>query len=344
MKPMDTTKKAEQMYFPKTAPAGYPDLIVQSNQLTAGKYNLDLVDKRILYRIIEKVRIKFIEKRQDPTATLDLWGNLIVRLYPSDLDNIDNISRIYPKLQNFKSKVITIHDDDTWTAIGIVNYVKHYKKDNYIEVEVSKELLPHLVELSEQFTAYSLSVALSFKSQFTQRFYELCQRWKARGYFFYTVDELKEMFDIADQYKKFSDLKRFVIDKAKTELLDSFNSKIVPASDIYFDWAIKDKGGKMKNRNKTLEFFIYDKTADLYGEWGLPDYQYNTRILLNKYYSTDPNYIGRIINALNSVPVANKLFTRLQDKEYYYRNEMRLKTVDIARILRTIIKDDFQIQ
>lgn len=340
---MDTAKKEGQLYFPKTTAAGYPDLIVQSNQLTAAKYNLDLVDKRIFYRIIEKVRTTFIEKKQDPGATVDLWGNLIVRLLPSDLDNIDNISRIYPKLINFKSKTVTINDEHSWTAIGLVNYVKHNKRENYVEVEVSKELLPHLVELSEQFTAYSLSVAISFKSQFTQRFYELCQRWKAKGYFFYTVDELKEMFDIVDQYKKFSDLKRFVIDKAKTELLDSFNSKTIPASDIYFDWKVKDKDGKKKNKTNTLEFFIYDQSSDLYGNWGLADYKYNTRQILVKYYPTDRTYMERVLAALDSVSIANKIFTRLQDKEFYYKNEMRMNSHEIARILRTIIKEDFQI-
>jgi hypothetical protein len=53
-------------------------------------------------------------------------------------------------------------------------------KKGIAEIQVSHKLMPFLVELSSQYTAYSLHVAMSLKSKWSQRMYELCQNGKVQ--------------------------------------------------------------------------------------------------------------------------------------------------------------------
>lgn len=333
----------EQNYFPKSPPLLITDLVVQSNQITLAKYSLNLVEKRMLYIIIDKVRKKFVEKKEDTETQVDLFGNMTIQFKPSDLKELDNITRMYTLLSDFKSKSIQINTDDIWITVGLVNYVKHKKKENIIEIEVSKELVPHLVELSEKFTAYSFTVAISFKSIYTQRFYELCQMWRSSGYFFYTLDELREILDSENTYKLYADFRRNVLDKAQKELYESFISNEAPKAEIFFKYGVKSKKGVKKNQVNEIEFFIYDTDNDLFGNWQIPDYKYNIRILIAPYIKNDAKYVSRVLDSITSLEIANKMYVRLLDKKKYYVESQKTE-MEIAKIFRTILKEDFNIK
>jgi plasmid replication initiation protein len=67
------------------------------------------------------------------------------------------------------------HEDYEWLKLGLLT--GQNKKKGVAEVQISNVLMPFL-ELSSQFTTYSLSVAMSLKSKWSQRMYELCQSGK----------------------------------------------------------------------------------------------------------------------------------------------------------------------
>jgi hypothetical protein len=58
-------------------------------------------------------------------------------------------------------------DRDDWLTCGFINYT-HQKN-----CEIKFHKLPFLVELSSQYTTYSLHVAMSLKGKWSQRMYEL---------------------------------------------------------------------------------------------------------------------------------------------------------------------------
>jgi len=340
----ENKENEKQLYFPKTPDYRTPDVIFQSNYITLAKYDYDLVEKRLFYLLIDRVRRVYIEKKAEADTTLDLWGNLTIKIPSSELQKHANITRLYSKLHSFKNKSFEIiNEKGDWLAISLVNYIEHKKGKDYIEMEVSRKLLPYLVELSNTFTAYSLTVALSFKSIYTARFYELCHMWKNKGYFFYTVDELREKFSLEDNYKKFNDFKINVLDKAKDELYQSFSSDEKLKSEVYFDWSIKSKGGKKGNRVEELEFYIYDSLqSNLLGNWGLADFQYKIREKLNLYIKNDRTYINRIVENIKNVTVGNLVFCKLEGKINYYKEQYKTEN-DIARLIRVILKDDFDL-
>jgi plasmid replication initiation protein len=57
---------------------------------------------------------------------------------------------------------------------------------------------------------------MSFKSQFSMRFYELLSNQKTP--LIYSIEQLKEMFCVTDKYERINDFIRYVVDAAKKEL------------------------------------------------------------------------------------------------------------------------------
>ncbi|MDH6311060.1 hypothetical protein M2451_003896 [Dysgonomonas sp. PFB1-18] len=327
----------------KTEKKHYPDMIVQANEITLAKYSYDLIEKRVLYIIIDKVRKKYIEELPVVENTSeDLFGNLTIRFTPSELKEVDNMTRIYDRLNQFKQKSFEINNEEEWASINLLTRASHKKKENYFEMEISPHALQFFVELSERFTAYSLSVALSFGSIYTQRFYELCQMWRNKGYFEYSVDELRELFGLKDSYKTYGEFKRAVIDKAQKELYKSFSNNSSPQSDVYFKYEIKEKGGKKNNKIKDLIFYIYDASENLYGNWAEGDYLYNIRLKLTPLFKNDAGYIERVLNGLKGkeIPYINSVWVKIEDKLVYYASK---EVEERAKVIRTILKGDFQL-
>lgn len=189
------------------------DTIAQDNRLTTSRYELSLIEKRVFYYIIKEVRKNYnIGQR-------DLFDNLVLSIKISDLAKDSNLSdresEIKKGLKSLRLREFEYEDiiNDIWLVCGFINYAEI--KKGVAEVEVSKKLMPFLVELSSQFTPYSLTVAMSLKSKWSQRMYELCQKWQGTDGFRMSVDELRRSFVLEDAYKEYGSLKKFVLEVAK---------------------------------------------------------------------------------------------------------------------------------
>ena len=118
-------------------------------------------------------------------------------------------------------------------------------------MQVSKEVLPYYVELAQNFTSYSMTVAIALKSTFSQRFYELCCQYRNAGFFFYTVEKLREMFMLENKYKRGCDFKRRVLDDPQKELRELYNTGLC---DLYFEFEPKTYKSK-EAQNRLLSIY-----------------------------------------------------------------------------------------
>ena len=145
-------------------------VLSQDNALTTARYKFDLIEKRALYSIIRNIRAQYIENEN---GRRDLFDDLIITIHEEELKKCgDNtkMQNIYDALKRLRNRDIEINNEKMWLSIGFVNYVKHIKNKSYFEVQVSKEVLPYYVELAQNFTSYSMTVAIALKSTFSQRF------------------------------------------------------------------------------------------------------------------------------------------------------------------------------
>ena len=213
-------------------------VLSQDNALTTARYKFDLIEKRALYSIIRNIRAQYIENEN---GRRDLFDDLIITIHEEELKKCgDNtkMQNIYDALKRLRNRDIEINNEKMWLSIGFVNYVKHIKNKSYFEVQVSKEVLPYYVELAQNFTSYSMTVAIALKSTFTQRFYELCCQYQNKGFFFYAVNALREMFMLENKYPRSFDFKEWVLETPAKELKNLYDAG---QCDLYFDFDIREK-------------------------------------------------------------------------------------------------------
>lgn len=234
-----------------------PDTIAQDNRLTTARYELSLVEKRVFYYIIKDVRKNYSIGRRD------LFDNLVLSVKISDLakgvNMGENESVVKKGLRSLRLREfewdngLNEKDEDyEWLVCGFINYAEI--KKGVAEVEVSKKLMPFLVELSTQFTPYSLTVAMSLKSKWSQRMYELCQKWQGTDGFRMSIADLRKSFVLEDAYKEYGSLKKFVLDVAKKELKSLYDSG---QCDVYFEYSEEKKGRSVE----TLRFKLFRKNT-----------------------------------------------------------------------------------
>ena len=311
------------------------DIISQSNALTSSRYDFSPTEKRVLYHIIAKVRHDYVEG----TMQRDLWNNMYVYINSSDLSTIadaDHTERARQALRDLRHKDVEIKDDEgNWLNVGFINYAKYRAKTKQYEVEVSKEIMPHLVELARNFTSYSLTVAISLKSKYSQRFYEWAHQYLGRSTktFFLDFADLKTMMKLGDGYKLKADIQRRVIDVALDELKTAYDGK---QCDLWLESYDEGRG------KSTRWFFKIHTREDDEAERirfnevrKLELYIYNTA---KQIFKRDPKFCDRILKALEFEPdKIQPVFDKLVKLEKDYKGQ------DLAKLFRYILKEDFKI-
>jgi len=311
------------------------EIISQSNALTSSRYDFSPTEKRVLYHIIAKVRHDYVEG----TMQRDLWNNMYVYINSSDLSSIadaDHTERARQALRDLRHKDVEIKDDEgNWLNVGFINYAKYRAKTKQYEVEVSKEIMPHLVELARNFTSYSLTVAISLKSKYSQRFYEWAHQYLGRSTktFFLDFADLKTMMKLGDGYNLKSNIQNKVIDVALNELKTAYDGK---QCDLWLEsydegrgkstrWFFKihtwedDEAERIRfNEVRKLELYIYNKAKQI--------------------YKRDQKFCDRILKALDFDPdKIQPVFDKLVKLEKDYKGQ------DLAKLFRYILREDFEI-
>ena len=310
-------------------------MLAQANALTQSRYDFNVIEKRCLYQIIKEVRRLFIDTH---TGQKDLFDNMRLTLTPAMLENLGGKKKeVYDSLVRLRKRDVEIDTEDVWMNKGYVTMVKHNKKQDLYEVEVSSEIMPYLVALAENFTTYDLTVAISLKSSYSQRFYEYCSQYKNRANktFFFTVEKLREMMMLENKYPNINDFKRKILDVAQKEIKDLYDKG---QCDLWFDYAVKDT-----DKRKVLSYFFFVHTKE--DEQNKVDYQSVNACLqrissiLNAFFPRDKKYIKRVIQEVQLRPdIAMELVEKLDKKVMDYDKK------EIPPIIRYVLNSDYGIK
>ncbi len=309
-------------------------MLSQSNALTSSRYDFNPIEKRAIYHIIRKVRHDYIEG----TMQRDLWANMYVYINAADLAEITDekhTKEAKAALKSLRHRDIEMEDKEgNWLNVGFINYAKYDARHKVYEIEVSKTIMPHLVELASQFTEYSLTVAISLKSKYSQRFYELACQYRARRTFFLEQAKLRQMLKLEDKYPQNQDFKRKVIDVAIHEMKEAYDAG---QCDLWLEFAQEGRGKEVR-----YNFKIHTKQDDaqeleLFGEV--------RKLALHVYrrckeiFRRDPKYCERVLQHLDFNPdKIQPVFDKLTKMEKDY------KGTDLAKLLRWVLREDFDIK
>lgn len=253
----------------------------------------------------------------------------------SEIGDEDHTKEARQALRNLRNKTIEFEDEEgNWLYCGFINQAKYIAKEKVYEVEVSRDLMPYLVELSRHYTEYSLLVAISLKSIYSQRFYELCCQYRNLGKYGKTVDQLKQMFYLEGKYSQLYLFKQKVLDVAQKELKAAYDEN---QCDLWFDYVQDGRGEKAH-----FEFFVHTRENQRKQKEAADEVLKEYRGILTFLRATikkDPKYIERVSKQLELeiekvTPIYHK-FLELQ-KDF--------SGASLAKMARWILKTDYNIK
>lgn len=213
--------------------------VLFSNNLIEAKYKLGVVEQKIIHRVLTQINVydkelKFF--RVHISDFCDLLGKTNNRktVINNACENLRKTD-IRIKTEN-KTEIKT-----TWFSSA------EYFPNGMIELEISRKLSPYLLELKRNFTRYDFFNIIHFKSQYSIRMYQLLKQYDKIGKRDMYLDELKEYFQVKNEYEKYANFKQKILKVAQKEINN--------LADISFEFEEVKKGRKIDK----IKFYIFQK-------------------------------------------------------------------------------------
>jgi plasmid replication initiation protein len=187
-------------------------LVTQSNKLVESRYNLPLSEQRLILSMIAHIQ----------PDDEDFKPYVISIQEFAEFLNIDKNSmyRACKKItKSLLTRVVEIKEKERLVQTNWVSSAEYIDGSGMVDLRFDPLLKPYLLQLKSGFTSCRLAMLLSFKSQYTMRFYMLLKQYDKLGKREINIAELRKMLGIAkQQYAQFTDLRKRVIIPAQQEL------------------------------------------------------------------------------------------------------------------------------
>ena len=315
------------------------NFVIQSNTITTANYDYTALQKNVLYNIISMVQ-KHMTKEKITNS--DLWGNLSLELDLKTLAQNSNYNEIHKAIKELMKKPISYYYklpngnimDVTTTMIYTM---KHERGQRKILLKVSQESIPALLYIGDGFTAYNKTIALSLPSVYAKRIYELCCRWKDRGFMRMKLTDFRKMLgiDIYDgnklEVQKFKQIKEL-----KAEVLDKSMKILREQADYTFRYVlIKENNSRAFN---VIEFWIEGKEVTLQKEYTM--YQQVMMFIQSVYNDNRRAYeVSEHIWHKGDIKKAADRMKRMQDDI----KAGKVKKHGLAAYLSTVLIKDYEV-
>ncbi|MDP6586067.1 MAG: replication initiation protein [Anaerolineales bacterium] len=205
--------------------------VTQDNALISASYAMSLNEKRLLVLALSKI---------DPMgkAWLDGGKAKVTAKEWSDVFGIDS-KVAYERLRLaskdlYNRSVRMWGDNHNGEEIRWLSAQQYSKRNGYVEMSFGREMVYYLSGMVDQFTSYQLLKVSGLKSTHSIRMYELAKQFAGTGWRHIELEDLRDMFKLGPSYKRWIDLKKFVIDRACEE--------VTAKSDLKLSYQIVKKG------------------------------------------------------------------------------------------------------
>ncbi|MCM5705829.1 replication initiation protein [Larsenimonas salina] len=226
--------------------------VYKSNALVEASYRLTPAEQRIMLGCITQVR-------RDQPLTDEIMYSVSVADYAA-LVGTDSHStykeladaalrlkrrevwlREYPNGQGKRPKTLVT----SW-----VQSIAYVESEGRVELRFTRDMLPYLTQLTEQFTRYALEDVAKMTSAHAMRLYELLCQWRGAGERKVSIEWLREAFQLNDKYPAIKDLKRWVIEPAAAQINEH--------SPLWVKWDQRKEGRRVSH----LVFYFGEKSLD----------------------------------------------------------------------------------
>ena len=188
--------------------------VVKSNILVEARYRLSLQESQVILWLLTQIR-----PEDDDFKVHKL--NIIEFAHFTQVEPGNKYSGLRRITKQLIQRVIEIHETDTDDILQVawLSSARYQSKQGYVLLEFSPQLKPYLLQLKSHFTKISIVDTLKLKSIYGIRIFELLLQYNSIGSREISINDLRSYCGIlAEEYKDYFDLKRKVIEKAKTEI------------------------------------------------------------------------------------------------------------------------------
>lgn len=240
--------------------------VSQPNDVTQAISNLSAVERNCWLQILRGIQKNKELPDGDPRKyQLTLTRSQLLECVSGHTSNLDYA---FNALKNITDSKKIFHSKDGHRIYaGLLSYVDEHPDHETYTVGITPVLLPYFTNLSSEFTVFDMYIEMSFKSVYSQRFYEFCCQYRNKEdkVFFMTVHDIKKMFNLLEirdangnitqkeQYKNGSDFKRRVLDKARDDIKSLYDKGLC---DVCFDYKVKEKS----SRGSVISYYFIIQT------------------------------------------------------------------------------------
>ena len=304
--------------------------VIQPNAITNARYDYTQMQKDFLYHYIEAMQKHMTKER---VLERDLFGAITIELDMKDICKSNNHAKVLTAIKDLQKRPISYHynrDNETYDVSAVlVAAVIHKRNTGKLTIKTTEESLPYIMWLGEGFTAFNKAIALSLPSVYAKRLYEICCRWKDKGFYRVKVDEFRLMMNVEDKYKKISELRDNVLDVSQKILEEQ--------ADIKFTYEFRKE-----NRSRSfnwIEFKIELRYGDESNKENGKYFQKVYAFLYQYYKNSRAMEVTDFLTDKFQLKKAAERFGRLQ-KDI---NKGKVRPHGVLAYITTLLYDEFEV-
>lgn len=278
--------------------------LLQPIAVTMMRHDYSLIQIRILVSVVESLQsiLHGILNNQRgrqmeifQTDELDEDGRMPIKLPFKELGVDPNH---YPQLRNSLKMLASIPVEIPYKTQEGRKYTKATNLcDVYIPIDrsynkyailkIDREVAERLVSLDFGYHRLGKQIVFACKNRYTQRIYMFIESWLDKGRTIIKTIEFRKMLRLENNYKKFSDFCRRVLDPARDELKELADKGFC---DCYFDYKKQYDNGQRGGEPDELVFIIYKAKNAMNAQLAAMTEQQRKQFqsMLMKYFSFTP--------------------------------------------------------
>lgn len=218
-----------------------------SNSIIDSRQEYSVLEKKMMYLAINQLDIS------PQNVQRDLFNDICFKLPVSAFGEDYSFKSLKVAINKITNRSITGGDNNKQYAFSINPFPFAELKNGVVELVMYSKAVPLFIDLKTRgYTSYELDIALSLRSVYSQRLYELLGRFKDTGKWYLEIEKFKFLLGI-DKDKYFTgasangNLRSRVIEPARIELAEK--------TDIEFTYEFVKEGRKFV----AIDFKIFTK-------------------------------------------------------------------------------------
>lgn len=285
--------------------------IRKPNHISTARFSLSVIEYNIIYFIIDE-----LTKSQSLDVNVQYSEQEIV-IELKKIEKHNNYQRVKDSIKSLASKQIEYHinipggngksEQIQENITSLISGIKYVRNSQYISFIVPSQACRFFCYLGGGFTSIQKVIAIGLSSIYSKALYELCCRWKDKGGYNCSIEDLKVYLSIENKYKQIAHFRQRVLEDSIKELKDK--------ADLFFSYTLT----KSDKKYDKISIKIHGNYKNKSGFSGVKEEHYRfVYIFLNRFF---PNYkdskaldYTEILIQQNNLEKAFYRFQRLDDE------------------------------